>query len=346
MSAERIPVSVLTGFLGSGKTTILRHLAQQGELDRTLILVNEFGEVGLDHQLLTPIDDDTLVAVESGCICCTIRADLVKTLTDAPWRYARGGKRWFDRVIIETTGIADPAPILQTILGNESVSAQYDLAAVITAVDAVNGFASLHNHLEAVKQVAVADRLLLTKTDLAGDDVVKLDRRLRELAPSAEQNQVLHGEAQAGWFFDVGSFKLDGKAAKVDDWLREEMLAAQHADRHTHDHPADPNRHGQIFASCLTFSEPVDAAMFEASLSLLLQFKGPDLLRIKGIVNVHGVDRPMVIHGVQHVFHPPQILDDWPSEDRRTRIVIIAKDLDHEQIGDCFRGFGFSPEGT
>ena len=134
MSKSAIPITVLTGFLGSGKTTVLRYLAELGVLNRTLVLVNEFGEVGLDHELLAPIDDDTLVAVESGCICCTIRADLVQTLSEAPWRYARGGSRWFDRVIIETTGIADPAPILQTILGDEKVSQQYALASVVTAV--------------------------------------------------------------------------------------------------------------------------------------------------------------------------------------------------------------------
>ena len=166
MATSPIPITVLTGFLGSGKTTVLRHLGSLGVLDRTLVLVNEFGEVGLDHELLAPLDDDTLVAVESGCICCTIRADLVQTLCEAPWRYARDGSRWFDRVIIETTGIADPAPILQTILGNDKVSKQYSLASVLTAVDAVNGEQTLSQHFEAVKQVAVADRILLTKADL------------------------------------------------------------------------------------------------------------------------------------------------------------------------------------
>ena len=166
MATSPIPITVLTGFLGSGKTTVLRHLGSLGVLDRTLVLVNEFGEVGLDHELLAPLDDDTLVAVESGCICCTIRADLVQTLSEAPWRYARDGSRWFDRVIIETTGIADPAPILQTILGNDKVSKQYSLASVLTAVDAVNGEQTLSQHFEAVKQVAVADRILLTKADL------------------------------------------------------------------------------------------------------------------------------------------------------------------------------------
>jgi len=143
---QRIPISVLTGFLGSGKTTVLRHFARSGSLSRTLVLVNEFGEVGLDHHLLTPIDDDTLVALDSGCICCTIRADLSKTLNEAPWRYSRDGIRWFDQVIIETTGVADPAPVLQTILGDPKVVDSYSLSSVLTAVDAVNGTSTLKEY--------------------------------------------------------------------------------------------------------------------------------------------------------------------------------------------------------
>lgn len=169
-SETRIPVTVLTGFLGSGKTTVLRHLGQIGALDRTLILVNEFGEVGLDHELLTPIDDDTMVAVNSGCICCSIRADLVQTLGDAPWRFARNGQRWFDRVIIETTGIADPAPILQTIIGEQAVSQSYVLSSVLTAVDAVNGLDSLDAHFEASKCASSESSPLTASTAVSTEE--------------------------------------------------------------------------------------------------------------------------------------------------------------------------------
>ena len=337
-----IPISVLTGFLGSGKTTVLRHLVREGALSRTLVLVNEFGEVGLDHHLLTPIDDDTLVALDSGCICCTIRADLAQALSEAPWRYSREGERWFDRVIIETTGIADPAPVLQTILGEPKVVSTYSLASVITVVDAINGASTLDNHEEAIKQVAVADRILITKTDLPGSRIDDLQRLLLDLAPSAPTNKVVDGVSQIGWFFGSGQYSLENRSEQVRDWLNfndQEQTSSSH--QH-HAHKPDPSRHGKILASHLTFEEPVDAALFESCLQVLLDFRGPDLLRIKGIINVAGVDRPMVIHGVQHVFHPPEILECWPDDDRSTRIVIIAKDLDHQQIASCFEGFGLN----
>ena len=342
-----IPITVLTGFLGSGKTTVLRHLGALGVLQRTLILVNEFGEVGLDHELLTPIDDDTLVAVESGCICCTIRADLVQTLSEAPWRYARDGQRWFDRVIIETTGIADPAPILQTILGDEKVSNQYALAAVLTAVDAVNGAQTLKHHFEAVKQVAVADRILLTKADLLDGSNEALMRSIRTLAPSAPINPIVDGEASADWFFSNNIYSAEGKTSDVEAWLMgESQQASADVEDHNHDHEHDLNRHGTIAASCLTFDQPVDAALFETCLAMLMEFRGEDLLRVKGIINVAGMDRPMVIHGVQHVFHPPEILDGWPSADRRSKIVIIARELEIDAIRSCFASVGLEALGN
>ena len=338
---QRIPISVLTGFLGSGKTTVLRHFARSGSLSRTLVLVNEFGEVGLDHHLLTPIDDDTLVALDSGCICCTIRADLSKTLSEAPWRYSRDGVRWFDQVIIETTGVADPAPVLQTILGDPKVIDSYGLLSVLTVVDAVNGISTLKEHAEAVKQVAVADRVLLTKTDLLQGDQDKLNELqevLRELAPSARIDKVVDGQAEMDWFFGEGPYSIGEKNGDVRSWLNDEF--EQRGTKKHYDHLVDVSRHGSIVASHLTFSEPVDAALFESCLQMLMNFRGPDLLRVKGIINVAGMDLPMVIHGVQHVFHPPEILDKWPDEDRATRIVIIARDFDQDQIAACFAGFG------
>ena len=335
---QRIPIAILTGFLGSGKTTVLRHLAETGALDRTLVLINEFGEVGLDHHLLTPLADDTLVAIESGCICCTIRTDLAQTLVAAPGRYARGGVRWFDRVIIETTGIADPAPVLQTILGETAVSRKYWLAGVVTTVDAVNGAETVQAHTEAAKQVAVADRVLLTKTDLAQPDQVQaLQRQVRQLAPSAPISPVTNGVADIDWLFGGGSYALDGKLQDVESWLM-----AEPEDHANHDH-TDRNRHGRIQATCLTFDEPVDAALFEACMQSLLMFRGADLLRVKAIINVRGMDRPMVLHGVQHVFHPPEVLEAWPGPDRRTRIVLIARDLDHEALSGCFRALEMEP---
>lgn len=342
MADARIPVAVLTGFLGSGKTTMLRHLGLTGELDRTLVLVNEFGEVGLDHHLLTPIADDTLVAVNSGCICCTIRSDLVQTLAAAPGRYARGGECWFDRVVIETTGIADPAPVLQTILGEASLNSRYALAGVVTTVDAVNGFDTIDRYGEALKQVAVTDRILLTKTDLvAPEKAERLTDRLRKIAPSAVISPVLNGVARADWLFADGTYALAGKHPDVEGWLAAERpLADDRAHAHSQNENHDRNRHGRIQASCLTFVEPVDPLVFETCLQSLMLFRGADLLRIKGIINVRGMDKPMVIHGVQHVFHPPEILERWPGPDHNTRLVLIARDLDHEELRDCFTGLG------
>lgn len=342
MAGARIPIAVLTGFLGSGKTTMLRHLGLTGQLGRTLVLVNEFGEVGLDHHLLTPIVEDTLVAVNSGCICCTIRTDLIQTLAAAPGRYARGGKCWFDRVVIETTGVADPAPVLQTILGEVSMHSRYALAGVVTAVDAVNGFQTIDRHAEAFKQVAVADRILLTKTDLVAEEKTRrLMGRLREIAPSAVISPVFNGMAKADWLFAGGTYALEGKHPDVESWLAaERSLADDHAHAHGRNAGHDRNRHGRIQASCLTFVDSVDPLVFEACLQSLLLFRGADLLRVKGIINVTGMDKPMVIHGVQHVFHPPEILDRWPGPVRDTRLVLIARDLDHEALRDCFAGLG------
>lgn len=343
MAESPIPITVLTGFLGSGKTTVLRHLSALGLLERTLVLVNEFGEVGLDHELLAPIEDDTLVAVSSGCICCTIRADLVQTLSEATWRYARGGSRWFDHVIIETTGIADPAPILQTILGDEKVARKYVLASVLTAVDAVNAAQTLDHYPEAVKQIAVADRILLTKTDLLDTADEHLNESLRRLAPGVPINPIVAGAAVADWFFRPRFYTTDGKSADVETWLMGE-IAGPSPESDRHEHAQSASRHGRIEAACLTFQEPVDAALFESCLTMLMDFRGADLLRVKGIVNVQGMDRPMVLHGVQHVFHPPEVLERWPSDDRRTRIVFISRDLDNSDIRKCFSAVGLKPE--
>lgn len=337
--ADRIPITVLCGFLGSGKTTVLRHLAQQGSLKKTLVLVNEFGEIGLDHDLLMPIDDDTLVAVDNGCICCTIRADLVQTLSQAPWRYARDGERWFDRVVIETTGIADPAPIIQSIIGEAKVSEQYALAAVLTTVDAVVGLDTLDRHIEAVKQVAVADRILVTKSDLADGVSSTLRNRLKRLASSAPISTVDFGQAEPAWFMKDGVSASEAQLGEIESWF-DDAHTHNHADRSEHLHDAASSRHGVVSSKTVTIDAPVDPGLFEACLEMLLRFRGPDLLRIKGIVNVIGVDRPMVIHGVQHVFHPPEILEAWPSDDRRTRLVMITKDLDQAELVGCFTSLG------
>ena len=346
-SSQRLPVSVLTGFLGSGKTTVLNHLTRQDALSRTLLLINEFGEIGLDHDLVAHSRDDVVIEMSSGCLCCTIRGDLARTLREAPGRFARGGELWFDRVVIETTGLADPAPIIHTLMTDSAVARRYRLDAVIATVDAVNGDDTLDRQIESVKQAAMADRLLLTKADLAGREVLsRLQERLRVLNPAASQVITENGAVDPSFFFDAGIYDPKAKSPDVLKWLKAEAYGRPHD--HDHDHGTaghshihshhDVNRHdAHIKAFCFTVDDPIRGDVLDAWLESLLTFRGADFLRIKGIVNVAGLDGPMVIHGVQHIFHPPVTLNEWPSEDRRSRIVFITRDIDESVLRDTLR---------
>lgn len=330
-AGARIPVSVLTGFLGSGKTTVLNHLVRSPGMARALVIINEFGAVGLDHDLVARANDDLVVEMIGGCLCCTIRGDLSRTLRDAPWRFAREGRCWFDQVVIETTGLADPAPILHTLMTDPRLETLYRLDAVIATVDAATGMATLDTQPEAVKQAAVADRLLLTKTDLvdgAGQGAIR--DRLAALNPAAPVITVTDGAVDPSLLFDVGLWNPASKGDDVQRWLAEE---AHHAGHHHHHHHHDVNRHDDgIRATCLTFDTPLDPLAFERWLGLLTMFRGADMLRVKGIVNLAGHDAPVIVHGVQHVFHPPVELARWPSEDRRTRMVFITRRIDSEEL--------------
>lgn len=326
----RIPVSVLTGFLGSGKTTFLNHLVRSPGMARALVIINEFGAVGLDHDLVARSNDDLVVEMMGGCLCCTIRGDLSRTLCDAPWRFARDGQCWFDRVVIETTGLADPAPILHTLMTDPRLEALYRLDAVIATVDAATGMTTLDAQPEAVKQAAVADRLLLTKTDLVDEaGQCALRGRLAALNPAAPVLVVTDGAVDPSLLFDVGLWDPASKSDDVCRWLAEEAHNAGHHHHHHH----DVNRHDDgIRATCLTFDTPLDPLAFERWLGLLTMFRGADVLRVKGIVNLAGHAAPVIVHGVQHVFHPPVALERWPSEDRRTRMVFITRRIDPEEL--------------
>ncbi|MEL7297092.1 MAG: GTP-binding protein [Pseudomonadota bacterium] len=346
--AQRIPVSVLTGFLGSGKTTILNQLVQQPDFSKTLVLINEFGEIGLDHDLMVRSQDDVVVEMASGCLCCTIRGDLAKTLRDAPGRFARGGKLWFDRVLIETTGLADPAPIMHTLMTDEAISERYQLNSIITTVDAVNGGDTLDMQFESVKQAAVADRLIITKTDLTDSRTVSdLQARLLELNPRAVQITVGTDDIDPTALFESAIYDPATKSLDVAAWLKTEAYPPAHShdhihhhDHHDHAHHHDVNRHDELIkAVCLTIDEPIPGAAFDAWLSALLVFRGADLLRVKGIVNIAESDKPMVFHGVQHIFHPPLILDAWPSDDRRSRIVFITRGIDENLLRSTLKTF-------
>ncbi len=350
-STERIPVSVITGFLGSGKTTLLKHLLPQPAMADTAVVINEFGEVGLDHLLVENSSDDTVV-LSSGCLCCTIRGDLVDTLRSLFLRRRKGSIPQFKRVVIETTGLADPAPVLHTLMQDPLVSECYRLDGVITTVDAVNGMDQLDRQMESVKQAAVADRLLLTKSDLAeAPKVAALQERLRKLNPAAPIRLIRDGQIDAGELLNAGLYNPDTKSLDVRRWLKAEAYSDHHHDHehghgHHHDHghhgqnPHDVNRHDSRIASfALDWDQPLDWSVFVEWIDMLITGHGENLLRLKGILNIAGEAQPIAIHGVQHLFHPPIALPAWPDSDRRSRIVFITRDIARETIEKSFRSF-------
>ena len=328
--AETTPVTVLTGFLGAGKTTLLNHLLRQPALARTAVLVNEFGEIGLDHLLVEKLDDST-VLLNAGCLCCTVRGDLARVLREM---LPRARRDEITRVIIETTGLADPVPILATLMTDPVAASAYRLDGIVTVVDAVNGMTHLDTQEEAVRQVAVADRIIISKADLA--DPKPLRERLRALNPGARMAQVAHGAADPAFILHAGSFDPAARIPDVAGWLN---AAAFNANSHHHHH--DPNRHdARISAFCVTLDSPLDWAAMALWLEILVASKGEHLLRVKGILNLKDQDRPVAIHAVRHLLHPPVKLSAWPEGDARTsRIVFITRDLPRMVIEDGLRAF-------
>jgi G3E family GTPase len=346
---QPIPLNVFTGFLGAGKTTLLNRLLKDPALADTAVLVNEVGEIGIDHNLYEILDDD-IVLLSSGCLCCAVRGDLVNSLENLLRARDNGRCSQFKRVVIETTGIADPASVLHILMTHPYLMLRYRLDGVVTLVDAVNGTRTLDNHEEAVKQAAMADRIVITKSDLVEDPskLSELRTRLMKLNPAAV---VLEGNVKAEELIRAGLYDPDKKIPDVARWLREEAVIAAEEDGHHHGHDHDHqhrhHKHDRVSrhdASIKVFSiateKPVPLATLEMFLDLMRSAHGDKILRIKGIVQLaDDPERPVVLHVVQHLMHPPARLEGWPDEDRRSRLVCVTKDLPPEMVRRMFDAF-------
>ncbi|WP_420404341.1 CobW family GTP-binding protein [Nisaea sp.] len=351
MTGSPIPVTLLTGFLGSGKSTLLTQVLRDPRFSDTAVVVNEFGEVGLDGFLVEHSLEQT-VEMTSGCLCCTIRGDVRETLLSLHRRQGEGQIPAFDRLIIETTGLADPAPVIHTLMTDPRLGRRYMLGGVVTAVDIVTAEMTFENHEESVKQVAVADRLILTKTDMACDptsrsDLMALRARLHKLNPGAgilDRNDPAFDLRE---LFNTSLYDPHSKSLDVQKWLNSEAYSDGHNHPHHHDHDHghhhgehhhDINRHGaDIEAFSLELDRPISAAAFTVALDLLISYKGSDLLRVKGILNIlEKPGTPVIIHGVQHIFHEPVWLDTWPTEDHRSKIIFITRGLPKATVATFF----------
>lgn len=357
MAIPPLPVAILTGFLGAGKTTLLNYLLKDPFLSDAAVIINEFGDVGIDH-LLVERADENVIEMASGCLCCTIRGDLIDTIHDLLARRGRGEIKAFNRIVIETTGLADPAPVLHAVMSEPGLLAACRLEGVITVVDAFNGMATLDAHAEAVKQVAVADRIVLTKVDLLvgreGEEMLfAIIARLRKLNPAARLLTTHRNEATAERLFTMGLFDPKTKTVDAQNWLAAEAYQTGekrgrrhrhgHSQDHGHDHGHhhDVSRHDEHIRSfSFTEANAISPQGLELFMELLKSYHGANMLRMKGIVKVSDDPaRPVVLHGVQHVFHPPVRLAAWPDGDERTRLVFIVKDIEKPMIEGLFRAF-------
>jgi G3E family GTPase len=335
---DRIPVMLLTGFLGSGKTTLLNAWLRSPDLAKAAVIVNEFGEVGIDHALIASSNDNT-IELSTGCLCCTVRGDLVDTLRELHAKRASGEVRDFDRVVIETTGLADPAPVIQALM-TFPVARRFRLRQVVTAMDAVHGVSTLRQHPESVKQAAVADEVVITKIDVPGAAAENVAAAVTALNPGARLHHSAAGNVLR--FAELGAADIYDpvtKSADVAAWLNAEAYqeASEPPGHERHRHQHDINRHNaEIGSFCLTYSEPLHWEHVANWLDALVMAHGEQLLRVKGILSIVGRDKPIIVQAVQHLFHPPQELDEWPGGERRSQIVFITRALSREFVVEVF----------
>ncbi|WP_425104757.1 CobW family GTP-binding protein [Ancylobacter sp.] len=321
-----IPVVLITGFLGSGKTTLLNHLLRDPGMADSAVIINEFGDVAIDHLLVESSIENTVV-LQSGCICCTVRGDLVDTLDDLTGKAARGEVPPFSRIVVETTGLADPASLVQMFLTERTLAERFALRAVVTTVDAANGAGQLDEFEESRHQVGLADVLVLTKSDLATPEAIAtLRERLRAINPGAEILTVVQGHIAPDDLFAHAARAPTRDSGDVLRWLNDAAFAAAHAP-HTPTGQAPSHHDKGIQAFAITLDRPVSRDALRGWLRAILSLRGRDLLRMKGIVALRGEAAPLVVHAVQNVLHPPVQLEAWPSADHTTRIVFITRNI-------------------
>ena len=355
---DKIWVTLITGFLGSGKTTLLNTLLEHPDMSQAAIIVNEFGEIGLDYDLVER-SDENVIQLANGCLCCSVKSDLIDTFRDLYIQRNAGTIPFFDRVIIETTGIADPAPVLQIILTNPMVFNHFALDGVVTTVDTINGISSLDRFPECVKQVAIADRLIVTKIDLEENKqrTELLEERLRVLNPAAPIIATTTKDADPSDLFGTGIFDPTTKALDFENWLQADAYENQPTSKPTSDAKTEPDaetlayykKHGHspeevhhnhdpsINSFVMVRENPISLNTLSMFLEGLTKEAGPDLLRVKGIIHIHErPDQPAVIQGAQQIFHSIDWMDKWPSDDKRTRIVFITRNIDQTYIEDTY----------
>ncbi len=363
---KSIPVSIITGFLGAGKSTLLNRLLKDRQLSDCAVIINEFGDVGIDH-MLVETSGDQMVELSDGCLCCTVRGELVDTLASFIDMMQTGKMKPISRVVIETTGLADPVPVLQSVIGNPVLAQNFHLDGVVTVIDALNGMRSLDNHEEARRQAAVADRLVISKTTMAeAGDVNALVARLMAINPNARIVDADGEEAGKAALLQAGYFDVTAKSPDVARWLVQEDKADEHHHSHDHgDHPHhehdhrhghghhhdhhahehhshdDVNRHdASIRSFSIVHDQPIDRTAVAMFVDLLRSAHGEKLLRMKAIVMLSDdPSRPLVLHAAQSTLHPPARLEAWPGDDRRTRLVLITKDLEEDFVRDLFDAF-------